>query len=33
MVSFLEFLVEVVTIFCLLHAVTDPTFEMWGCWD
>lgn len=32
MLLFLESLVEAVTIFCL-HAVTDPIFEMWGCWD
>lgn len=30
MVLFLESLVEAVTIFCLLHAVTDPAVEMWG---
>lgn len=33
MVLFLESLVEAVTIFCLLHAVSGPAFEMWGCWD
>lgn len=33
MVLFLESLVEAVTIFCFLHAVTEPTFEMWEHWD
>lgn len=32
-VLFLESLVEAVTIFCFLYAVTDCTFEMQGCWD
>lgn len=32
-VLFLESLVEAVTIFCFLHAVTEPTFEMWEHWD
>lgn len=33
MVLFLGSQVEAATIFCFLHAITDPAFEMWGCWD
>lgn len=33
MVLFLESLVEAVTNFCFLYAVTDPTFEIRGHWD
>lgn len=32
MALFLESLVEAITIFGFLYAVTDPTFKMQGCW-